>query len=129
MSDPGHLDEILGEGRSLASLDFLEQLLDAARIDVRTREVRLARVCLAKDPKELEGLLHGFIGCFSSLGWARLVGLCQRERSLLRSGQFTHWETFAVRFHLLFESTAKEMEQFLVERRKLAGAPAHVTAP
>ena len=67
------------------------------------------------DPVALEEILHGYMGCFLTLGWTAIYGECRAARGRLTSGQFTDWETFPADLGRLFEASSTEMDRVLGE--------------
>ncbi len=117
--DTQHLDRMIEDGGGLASLGFLQELSAAARRDFLSRRPLLDRACKARDSRALQQVVHGYCGCFSSLGWTLLLDHCMEQSPRLLSGQFTHWESFGPELDRRFAVTRGLMERFIESRRRM----------
>jgi len=96
-------------------LEFIAELHAASKADFMTRLPLVARACSTRDPVALEEILHGYMGCFLTLGWTAIYGECRAARGRLTSGQFTDWETFPAALGRLLEASSTEMDRVLGE--------------
>jgi len=96
-------------------LNFIAELHTASKADFLTRRPLVATACQTRDPRALEEILHGYMGCFLTLGWTAIYGECRAARARLRLGQFADWETFPASLLRLFEASSAEMDRVLSE--------------